>query len=160
MIVSNTTPISNFIQLERFEILSNLFSTIFIPRAVKQEIDDYFSMSDVWREALSRNFVEVVQIENTSLVSELTRSLHLGESETICLCLERNVDLCLLDDKDARNVAEFYKISVTGTLGILLQSKRKGFITKIKPIMDELRNRHQFWISDPMYRKVLNLASE
>ncbi|MFW5635523.1 MAG: DUF3368 domain-containing protein [Thermodesulfobacteriota bacterium] len=49
---------------------------------------------------------------------------------------------------------------MTGTLGILLQSKRKGVLPEIKPIIDDLRKRHRFWISDVMYRQVLNLASE
>ncbi len=68
--------------------------------------------------------------------------------------------MCLLDDKDARTVAGLNKIPVTGSMGILIQAKKKGLIKSVGYFMDELRNQHQFWISNAMYIKVLELSGE
>ena len=52
MIVSNTTPISNFLHLNRLDILKQLFEEIHIPVAVKQEIEVYFPNHKTWQQSL------------------------------------------------------------------------------------------------------------
>lgn len=46
----------------------------------------------------------------------------------------------LLDDAQARRVAERFQISRIGTLGILRRAKKAGFISEIKPLILNLRN--------------------
>jgi predicted nucleic acid-binding protein len=86
--------------------------------------------------------------------------LHMGEAEALCLCIENNAKLCLLDDKDARIIARLNKIPISGTLGVLLKAKKMGIIDSIKKFMDRLRTDHHYWIDDAMYNKVLNLTGE
>ncbi len=43
MIVSNTTPISNFLHLGQMEILKTIFKELHVPMAVYSEIEAYFS---------------------------------------------------------------------------------------------------------------------
>jgi len=74
--------------------------------------------------------------------------------------MENKAKLCLLDDKDARLEAGLSKIPVTGTMGILIQAKKKGLIKSVRYFMDELKNQHHFWISNAMYKKVLELSGE
>ena len=59
MIVSNTTPISNFLHLDQIEILKRLFNKIHIPRAVKQEIEDFFVDDRNWKTCLHDGFIVV-----------------------------------------------------------------------------------------------------
>ncbi len=42
-----------------------------------------------------------------------------GESEVIAYAVENNIDLVVLDDKDARKIAREFDLKVIGTLGIL-----------------------------------------
>jgi len=56
MIVSNTTPISNFLHLSQIEILQYLFREIHIPYAVKQEIEVFFSDHKDWKKCLQEGF--------------------------------------------------------------------------------------------------------
>jgi len=42
MIVSNTTPISNFLNLGQMEILKTIFKELHVPMAVHSEIEAYF----------------------------------------------------------------------------------------------------------------------
>jgi hypothetical protein len=46
--------------------------------------------------------------------------------------LKLKPDLVLIDDKTARNIAEYLGINVKGTLGVLVEAKRKGLISSFK----------------------------
>jgi len=51
-------------------------------------------------------------------------------------------------------------LPITGTLGILLKAKKTGLVASVKPLTDELRIEHSFWVRDDMYQKVLYIARE
>lgn len=160
MIVSNTTPISNFLHLNQIEILQDLFKKLYIPPAVKQEIEAAFSAHSKWRQCLKDEFFIIRKVKEPLIIRQLLSQLHPGEAEALCICMENNAKLCLLDDKDARIAARLNKIPVTGTLGILIQAKKQGMIDSVEYFMKELKNRHHFWISNSMYKKVLELSGE
>lgn len=160
MIVSNTTPISNLLHLDLISILSELFGTVCVPMAVADEVNSYFSSFQLWKNSLEQGRIVIVPISNMILAKQMIPMLHKGEAEAICLALENNAKLCLMDDKDGRSVAQANNLHVTGTLGILLKSKQTGLVSFVKPLIDKLRTSHQFWISEEMYHKVLKMAEE
>jgi predicted nucleic acid-binding protein len=84
----------------------------------------------------------------------------MGEAEALCLCIENNAQLCLLDDGDARIIARLNKIPISGTLGVLMKAKKMGIIESVRELMDRLRTNHHYWIDDAMYNKVLKLSGE
>jgi len=159
MIISNTTPISNFLNLGQLNLLKQLLEKIHIPQAVFQEIDTHFSENEEWQQALQKNFIIVHQIKEHKYSNHFFANLHSGEAEALCLYLEKNAQICLLDDKDARSYAEIHNIKITGTLGLLIQAKKKGYIQSVKLSMNELKHYH-FWINEAMYNKVLSLSGE
>jgi len=55
-------------------------------------------------------------------------SIDYGEAEVIALALEKKTDLVLLDEKEAREVAERLGFRVLGTVGLLIWAKREGLI--------------------------------
>jgi len=160
VIVSNTTPISNFLHIDRIDILRAMFNKIHIPPAVKQEIEASFSHNMTWRNCLKDGFFIIQEIKNQWISDQLIEKLHIGEAEALCVCMENNSKLCLLDDKDAREIAGKNNIMITGTLGILIQAKKRNQIESVKHYMDELKKHHYFWISNDMYSKVLRLSGE
>ena len=160
MIVSNTTPMSNFLHLNRIDILQNLFPNLHIPRAVKHELEDFFSEHNQWQQALQEGFLIVHDIQSPLLLNQFLDILHQGEAEVLSLYLEQQAALCLVDDKDARGVAALNGITLSGTLGVLIQAKQRSIIDVVKPLMDSLRTHHYFWISDSMYHYVLQTTSE
>lgn len=160
MIVSNTTPVSNFLHLNRIDILQNLFPHLHIPRAVKHELEDFFSGHKQWQRALQEGFFIVHDIQSPVLLHQFLTILHRGEAEVLSLYLEQQAALCLIDDKDARGVAALNGITLSGTLGVLIQAKQRSIIDAVKPLTDNLRTYHYFWISDPMYQQVLQKVSE
>lgn len=160
MIVSNTTPISNFLHLQRLDILQMLFSQIHIPPAVKQEIEAAFFNHGQWQKLLKDEFFVVQSIKDPLLTRQLLITLHPGEAEALSLCMENNARVCLLDDKDARAIAHLNTIAITGTLGILIAAKEKNIIDSVKYFMDTLKTDHHFWIGRAVYKKALILSNE
>ncbi len=62
-----------------------------------------------------------------------------GEATSIILAVEEDAGLIILDDKDARKIAEKLSLKVIGTAGTLLLAKKKGIIEEIKSILEEMR---------------------
>ena len=160
MIVSNTTPISNLLHLDNVSLLAELFGTVYIPEAVANELNVVFLSSREWQKCIEGEQIIIQPISNTIFVKQMVPFLHQGEAEAICLSLEKKARLCLIDDKDARTVAQLNNLLVTGTLGILLKAKETGLISSVKKLIDKLRAEHHFWIREDMYQKVLHIAKE
>jgi predicted nucleic acid-binding protein len=160
MIVSNTTPISNFLHLGQMEILKTIFKELHVPMTVHSEIEAYFSDDYQWQKCLDEDFIIRAEVQTSPKIKELMIHLHMGEAEALCLCIENNAQLCLIDDRDARIIARLNNIPVSGTLGVLMKAKKMGIIESVKELMDRLRNDHHFWIDDAMYNKVSRLSNE
>ena len=160
MIVSNTTPISNLLHVDKIFLLAELFGAVYIPKAVANEVNVAFSDCGEWRESLEGGRIIIQPILNTILAKQMVPLLHQGEAEAICLALEKKARLCLIDDKDGRIIAQSNNLPITGTLGILLKAKKTGLVSSVKPLIDELRTEHNFWVRDDMYQKVLYIARE
>lgn len=82
------------------------------------------------------------------LITEIER----GEAESIILAKELNADLILLDEKDARLIAECLGFRVLGTMGLLSLAKETGRIKRIKPLINELIKK-RFRISNEVIKK-------
>ena len=105
-----------------------------IPQAVYREINNHFSKNSEWQQGLDEKFIIVHRLNPSALLAQLFVNLHPGESDALCLYLylERNASLCLLDDRDASLLAQLHKVNITGTLGLLIKAKKKGYIQSVK----------------------------
>ncbi len=82
-----------------------------------------------------------------------------GEAEVLALAKEKKADLILLDEKRARKTARRAGFKVMGVLGILVISKNKGFISSVKPFIEEL-NKQGFRLSEKVIKRTLKEARE
>ncbi len=71
------------------------------------------------------------------------------------LALEKDADLVLLDDMEARIKARSLGLNVTGTLGVLLKANNQGLITSLYEEINKLEQTG-FWISSDLKDKVLS----
>lgn len=78
-----------------------------------------------------------------------------GEVEVIALAVECKADMILLDESEARRIANIYGLSKTGAIGILIRAKREGYIRSLKDELDKLRKDGGFWIDEAFYRELL-----
>ena len=65
----------------------------------------------------------------------------------------------LIDERRGRNVAMHHKISVIGTIGVLLQAKQQGLITEVKKPLRALQAEN-YRISNAIYTEALKLSQE
>jgi predicted nucleic acid-binding protein len=76
------------------------------------------------------------------------------------LVIVGKANFLLLDETDARNLAEFYGLPKTGVIGVLMRAKKKNLVKEIKPILEELRTQVHFWIKPDLYYAILSEMSE
>ena len=127
IVVSNTSPLSYLVVIDRVELLSRLFGGIVIPETVCNElaspkapqvVQQWIAAAPVW-----------LAIEVISECSDLElQKLDAGERAAILLAERLNTDLILLDDLAARHLAASRGLSITGTLGILDRAATENWI--------------------------------
>jgi predicted nucleic acid-binding protein len=77
----------------------------------------------------------------------------------LILAKEQNADLVIMDEILGRRYAKQLGFSLTGTIGILLKLKEKGFIESIKDLLIELTEKGT-WLSPKLIAKVIKLSNE
>ena len=82
-----------------------------------------------------------------------------GETQAMLLYKEMDADFLLIDDKRGRKVAQINHIKTIGSLGVLLQAKRKGLIQAIAPLLVQISASPVF-VSEQLIQTVLELAGE
>jgi len=92
-------------------------------------------------------------------VVRLVADLGPGETGVLLLALEQTDPVVILDDALARRHAEMLGISLTGTLGILLDAKRRGLVPALTPLIDDLQ-RLGFRLSERTRNAVVRMARE
>ena len=88
IVIANTTPIINFAQIERLDILADLFGRIVIPQAVADELESKRELFPLAAAACDASIIEIRQARDEALINWLTLEIHRGEAA----CLEANLN--------------------------------------------------------------------
>jgi predicted nucleic acid-binding protein len=149
IVVSDTSPLNYLLLCDAADVLPRLFGKILVPEAVVAELQSEDAPPNVrsWAETLP----SWVEIRNPTRVNIAPR-LHTGEHDAICLALEVQADLLLIDERVGRRVAKELGLSVVGTLGILERAARNDLLD-LPTTIDRLR-RTTFKV-DPSLLKAL-----
>jgi len=122
MIVSDSTALIVLFDLDRVELLENLFEVVYITPIVLEEISAKYPI-------VLPSFMKVAALEHDELFNSLKQLLDLGESESIALAKEKNLSL-IIDEKRGRKIAKGVNLTVIGLLGVVYLNVKKGFLTK------------------------------
>ena len=160
IVVSNTSPIINLAAIGKLDLLKKCFGKIYIPPAVYNEITVKGRGEPGDKEVRTVDWIEVVEVKDISLLLLLRKDLDDGEAESIALSIQLESDLLLLDEIDARSIASKLRLRFIGLLGVLMRAKETGYIKKVKPLMDSLKEHAGFWIDEELYQYVLNTVRE
>lgn len=160
IIVSDTSPINNLAAINQLDLLRQLYNTVVIPEGVYRELTEPDFPVAGAIEVQSFDWIQTRQVTNRILVEVLQHELDIGEAEAIALSLELEADQVLIDERRGRIVAARLNLRYTGILGILVEAKGQGLIPAIKPLLDALINQAGFWIAEPLYNRVLQIAGE
>lgn len=160
IVVSNTSPITNLAAISQLALLQQLYGTIVIPQAVYDEMAGVGRVVASSVEVQTKLWIQAQQVANKVLVISLQLELDGGEAEAIALAIELKADLLLLDERRGRTVASRFGLKFTGILGVLIEAKHKGEISAVKPVLDSLILTAGFWITEPLYQRVLQTAGD
>lgn len=155
MVVSNTSPILNLACIGRLDLLCALYRQIIIPPAVFHEPAVADADAPGIAEVRSADWIGQRAVTNQPLVAALRLDLDAGEAEAIACTLELKATLLLMDERRGREVAQRMGLPVVGLLGVLVVAQKRGLIPAVRPLLDDLRSKAGFWISDALYQRVL-----
>lgn len=158
-VIVNTTPLIALCHVGQLDILKKIYGEISIPQAVYRELSE--KKDSVCKKQVddSLSWIHVENIKNQMAKSMFKTQLHDGEVEVMILAKEKNADLVIIDDANAKKHAKYLKLSVTGTLGILIRAKRQGYISELKPIIQEMVEKNIF-ISEKLMKLCLEQVGE
>ena len=130
IIVSDTSSISNLLQIDLVEILHELYSEITITPAVQKEL---FRIPSQKERIDQLDWILVKAPQNQEMVVKLMDELDLGEAESITLALEEKAEYLIIDEFKGRKIADSYGVRIVGILGVLIQAKKNEIILEVKP---------------------------
>jgi len=157
IVISDTTPIISLMKTGQLELLQKLFGTVYIPKAVYQELTENKTFSEEVRMVQECEFLYVERVDNEKSVTILRNftGLDAGESEAIILADEKCSDVLLMDEHRGRQVAKKMGITITGTIGILTQAFDEGMLTKedVEECIGRLKE-NGIRISEKLYQRL------
>ena len=160
LIISNTTPLINFAEIGRMDVLEALFGSIAIPSAVVNELASEAELFPTAARVPALTSITRMTPADRLLVQGFAGRVHRGEAECLALAMEHPDSLLLLDDLAARELAASNNLLFTGTLGCLVQAKHQHIIPAIRPLLQELRAKSRFWVSATLEERLLRDAGE
>jgi len=161
--VSDASPLIHLAKIEALELISRLYSRVFIPPAVWREVveeSDGRPGAVEMQRAVAAGWMVQRAAKNETLVIALRQTLDNGEAEAIALATELHPESVLLDDKLARQMARRLGIPVTGTIGVLLRAKQVGLIVEVRSLITRLQSEGDYYIDPRLIEKVLLAAGE
>lgn len=147
-VISDSSCFIALLNIGRVEILRAVYGHVITTPVVAQEVGRELP-----------DWVELRQATDSEAFGRFLSRVDRGEASAIALALEFNDVLVVLDDLPARNLAKQLGLSVTGTVGVIIQAKRTGILPSIKPVLDELK-KASFRLSDDVIDAVLRSVGE
>ncbi len=156
--IADSGPLICLARINQLELLPQLFSKIFVPPEVWNEVtvkgQGYPSAQEI-----SRVTWFIFQTPDPQMVKPLSILVDDGEAQAIALAQSIPESTILMDDARARKIAERLEIKQVGTIGLLLRAKKQHLLEKIKPHLDALVE-NGIYIRKELLDKVLRAAGE
>ena len=152
--VADTGPLIILYQVGLLPFLRNLYERLFIPEAVRDEL----FKGPSGRAILASGLVEVRSVSDKGAVEILRVFLDKGEAEAIQLARELQATI-IIDERRGRRIAKSLGLKVRGTLGILLELKRRGLTDSVKSFIDRMFEKGYYLSKEPV-TEVLRMAGE
>ena len=156
--ICDTSPIQYLHQVGCLHLLGKLYTRILIPPAVAGELEQGREIGVDLPQIGELPWVMVQAPKGLDKVP-VAADLGAGEKEVLALGIEVPAAVVILDDRLGRLHASALKLTVTGTLGILLRAKREGRISRVEPLLEHL-DRLGFRLSARTRAAVLKQAHE
>lgn len=160
IVVADAGPLIHLSMVRLLGLLPRLYQKILVPDLVYEEVVREGDALPGSAEVRGADWVEFVPHDPRGPLLKLLRAqLDSGEAAAIWVAVERKAALVLSDDRPARLAAQQLGFAIKGTLGILVEAKRRGEIREIAPVVAELRSQG-VWLSTRLIERILAEAGE
>lgn len=131
LVVSDTTPIISLMKMNQLPLLHRLFGIVHIPSTVFKELTDNPKYQEEIIVLQTSDYIQIDNVDDVEKVESIRQTgLDAGESEAIVLAKQLSADILLIDEAKGRMVAAQHGLQIMGTIGILLQSFKSGFLSR------------------------------
>ena len=157
-IVINTTPLIALAAAGGLDALPLLYQHVIVPLEVVEEIraggKDDFGLAEI----AATNFLEI-QTARADIPAYLVNALDRGEAAVIATALDRGIPLVCIDETVGRRIARMAGPALTGSLGVLIKAKQRGYPVIVGQAIVRMRE-HGIWLSREVADAALSLAGE
>jgi predicted nucleic acid-binding protein len=119
--------------------ISPLAESWLIPESVVTEVEDKRSIDDFCRDLEKGSRVKRVVVAEIHPVVAAW-DLGQGESAVLSLAAQKPNASVVLDDLQARKCADLLEIPKVGSLGLILSTRRNGYVEAARPEIEKLRD--------------------
>jgi predicted nucleic acid-binding protein len=147
LVVSDSSPLIGLCRVGLLSVLKETFGQVVVPEAVWREITSDDTSKAGVQELLDASWLECRVVTDIQLVHLLRKDLGAGESEAIVLAREIAADFVLMDERLGRSTAQRLGLRCVGLIGLLIEAKRRGFISDAVAVAEQLREKAGFWVS-------------
>lgn len=158
-VVCNTSPLILLAKIRRLDLLVRLYDNVSIPSSVLREVEVKPSKEMELIQALLQSQKLQLRQATKRTLGKLPPDLGAGEREAIALALEIRANLVVLDDQQGRHIARERGLSVTGTVGILIEARQRGMIPSVRCELDRLIETGM-WVHEVFYHRILQEFGE
>ncbi len=160
IVVADAGPLIHLSVVRLLRLLPVLYGRILVPDIVYEEVVKEGDLLPGSAELRGADWIERIPHDPDAPLFQILRAqLDSGEAAAIWVAAERRGSLVLSDDRPARLAAEQLGLGVRGTLGVLVEAKRRGEIGEVAPVITELR-RQGVWLSERLILRILVEAGE
>ena len=136
VVVADAGPLIALARLHLLELLPQVFGEVLVTDVVLEECarSPDFPEAPTILAAMAENVMTRCVAQDFSAFEQ---EIDIEEASAIAVAIERRCGV-LMDDKAGRRMAGHIGIPVIGTVGVLVLAKRKGLVTRVKPLLEHL----------------------
>jgi len=166
--VSNTGPLIALAKIQALDLLLALYRKVYVPPSVYQEavIEGMAQKAPdalLIQEAFTSPIFEIHPLEKKVVYPALFEKIHVAEQESILLAIQLKADVLLIDDWNARLIAEdtFHaqrlKTEIKGTLGVITTAFIQQILQAEEAIqlLERIKLRRDIWIHPRLCDQVI-----
>jgi predicted nucleic acid-binding protein len=147
-IISDASCLILLDKIAQLELLHRLFGTIITTSEIAMEFGQPLPEWVQIKVPADKNYQNIIE-----------NSLDKGEASAIALAVEFEDCLLIIDDLKGRKFAQQLGLTITGTMGVIVDAKLSGFIESVRPLLEQIRETN-FRLSERIEQIILKNAGE
>jgi predicted nucleic acid-binding protein len=157
VVVIDAAPLIFLCKIERLSLIPRLYDgDIRLPAAVRDEVLRP-PLPPAEGKSL-KSFLQLCQVIEIEEITKFANGLSAADNSVLTLAVREHANFVLTDDRLLRRLAVQEGLRVTGTLGVLLQSLKRGMLNReeCERLLGDLVREHQFRIGIEVYEAALS----